>query len=449
MSPSLSKHLIYPLQEKLLHRPTFSYLRELEKSQWKSRNEIETIQLSKLQALLKIAKTHCPWYAKRINEAGINIEHLGFDDLKKLPITAKNEVQQFGDQMTWQGVPGGAFRYTTGGSSGQPLIFNFGRTRQASDAAGRIRARRWWGVDVGDPEVYLWGAPVELNKTDRIKTIRDRLLNQLVLNAFQMSVVTMGCYLGAIQRFNPKCIYGYASSVALLARYAQETNKSINIPNLKVICTTGEPLYAEQREIISKVFNVPVANEFGSRDIGFTAHENQHHQMLLLSESIIVEVLDQQGKSVQPGEMGEAVMTGLCSEAQPFIRYRTGDVLRLASEPDKDGRGLHVIEEVAGRSTDFLLHQNGSIVHALAAIYILRETLGVEQFKIIQHNINEFEIQIICNSFWNNNALESIDRKFKSRFGSRCITSIQKVEVIAPEASGKVRQVVSKVQPIF
>ena len=123
--------------------------------------------------------------------------------------------------------------------------------------------------------------------------------------------------------------------------------------------------------------------------------------MLLMSESIFLEILDHEGNPVNAGEMGEAVMTGLCSEAQPFIRYRTGDMVKLSTDSDKDGRGLHVIEEVVGRNTDFLIHENGSIVHALAAIYILRETDGVEQFKITQQAINEFEVLIVTNPFWN------------------------------------------------
>ena len=64
-----------------------------------------------------------------------------------------------------------------------------------------MRARRWWGIGPGDPEVYLWGAPVELDKTDRIKTLRDRLLNQLVLNAFEMSPTRMDEYASAISSF--------------------------------------------------------------------------------------------------------------------------------------------------------------------------------------------------------------------------------------------------------
>ena len=449
MTPYLSRHLIYPLQESLLNRPTFSYLQDLEDSQWLSRSELEALQVQKLQALLISAQQHSPWHAQRIVNSGMNVDAISLAELRKLPLMTRADVQQHGQEMVWPEVPGGAYRYTTGGSSGSPLIFNFGRSRQASDAAGRIRARRWWGVNVGEPELYLWGAPVELNKTDKIKTIRDRLLNQLVLNAFEMSPDNMSTYLTTIQKFKPKCIYGYASSLALLANYALQNNRKLSLPGLKVVCTTGEPLYPEQRQLISEFFKVPVANEFGSRDAGFIAHANSHQQMLLLSESNIVEVLDADGHPVKPGEMGEAVITGLCSEAQPFIRYRTGDMVKLSVEADKDGRGLHVLDEIVGRSTDFIVHQNGSIVHALAAIYVLRETLGVEQFKIIQQAINEFDILIVCNVFWNSASLTVIADKFKGRFGSACKIHVQLVTKIPTEASGKTRQVVSKVQPQF
>jgi hypothetical protein len=107
----------------------------------------------------------------------------------------KRDARDHVEQLVWREAPGGVFRYTTGGSSGEPLIFYFGRARQAADAAGRLRARRWWGVQPGDREVYLWGAPVELNRTDRIKTLRDRLVNQLLLNAFEMSPARMDDYL--------------------------------------------------------------------------------------------------------------------------------------------------------------------------------------------------------------------------------------------------------------
>ena len=444
---SLPGNFIYRLQEHFLHRPTFSYLRELERSQWLSREEMEQLQLRKLQVLLGIASQHCPWHAKRIQAAGLDLTRpLALQDFRKLPVMDKADASANQEELVWHQAPGGAFRYNTGGSSGKPLVFYYGRQRQASDAAGRMRARRWWGVEPGDREVYLWGAPVELNKTDRIKTLRDRLINQLVLNAFNMSTVQMDDYVHAIQSWQPRCIYGYASSLALLAAHAKERNMRFKLPRLRVVCTTGEPLFPHQRELIQSVFGVPAANEFGSRDIGFTAHETPHGQMLLMSESIFLEVLDPQGLPVRHGETGEAVLSGLCSEAQPFIRYRTGDMVRMSEDACKDDRGLHVISEVAGRSTDFLVKSDGTIMHALAGIYVLRSVEGVAEFKLIQRELRHLEVLVVPDRNWREDALHKIERGLKERMGEDVNIRIQLVDNIAAEASGKHRYVVSHVR---
>lgn len=447
MHPLIVKNILFPLHEKMLKRPTISYVNDLENSQWFSRNEVELLQRQKLKQLLRLAVEHCPWHKQRILAANLDLSDnylLTLEDLSKIPTMTKQDAQMHGADMTWFGVPGGAYQYTTGGSSGTPLNFHFGKWRQASDAAGRIRARRWWGIDIGDKEVYLWGAPVELAKTDRIKQFRDHLMNQILLNAFDMSPATMTEYLKSIQQYQPKCMYGYASSLALLARFAQSTDQAINIPGLKVIFTTGEPLYPDQRKIIQDTFQVPVANEFGSRDIGFTSHETPSGQMLLMSESHILEILDSNGQPVQTGETGEAVITGLCSQAQPFIRYKTGDMIKATDKTCQQGRGLHVLGEVIGRSTDFIIKQDGTILHALAVIYVLRAIEGVESFKIIQHSTKELEVQIVANLLWKECAQQKITEQLQQRLGKTNI-KINKLDSIPPEKSGKHRYVVSHV----
>jgi phenylacetate-CoA ligase len=207
-APWMSRRVVYPLHERLMKRPTFAYLESLEESQWLSRADLEGLQARKLTRLLQTAAKHSPWHAERIQAAGLDVGEdcapVTLEELRRLPVMTKQDARTNVDRMFWAGVPGGASRYNTGGSSGEPLIFYFGRLRQASDAAGRIRARRWWRVDVGEREAYLWGAPAELNKTDRIKTIRDGLLNQLVLNAFAMSAANMDAYLETVQAFRPK-----------------------------------------------------------------------------------------------------------------------------------------------------------------------------------------------------------------------------------------------------
>ncbi|MBI2798831.1 MAG: phenylacetate--CoA ligase family protein [Gammaproteobacteria bacterium] len=451
MNPWIARHLVYPLQEFACKRPTFSYLAALEKSQWMSRRDLEALQLEKLNRLLSNAQKHCPWHARRFDSAGLGsaVRNLSvdLDGLRRLPTMSKQDARTNLSDLVWSGVPGGAHKYNTGGSSGSPLIFYFGRDRQASDAAGRMRARQWWGVAPGEREAYLWGAPVELNKTDRIKTLRDRLLNQLVLNAFAMSASRMDEYLEALLAWNPVCVYGYASSVALLAAHAEARGRApLRLQHLKVVCTTGEPLYPHQREVIRRVFGAPVANEFGSRDIGFTAHEAPGGAMLLMSESHLLEVLDADGHPVAPGTSGEAVITGLTSHAQPFIRYRTGDIVKLSTQSDPAGRGLHRLDDVTGRQTDFVVTKDGTIMHALAVIYVLRAVEGIEQFKCIQHSPLEMEVLVVAGARWDDPAEAAIVAGLQARLGEDVRVWVRKVEDIPPELSGKHRYVVSHVK---
>lgn len=454
MYPKIVKNLLFPLHEKIMRRPTFDFAAELEKTQWLSRDALEQRQLDKLKALLNIAVAHSPWHAERIYKAQIPLtanQTLSFTDLARLPTMDKSDAQSHREQIAWAGVPGGRSLYNTGGSSGQPLIFYYGKERQASDAANRMRARRWWGINVGEREVFLWGAPVELAKTDRIKQFRDRLMNQLLLNAFEMSPDSMQRYIQAIEKFQPTCIYGYASSLTLFAKHIETQGKLPHLPQLKVVCTTGEPLYPNQRAIIQRVFGVPVANEYGSRDAGFIAHESPEGQMLASNETMILEILDPSGQPVAAGEIGEAVITGLHSQAQPFIRYRTGDMIKASAEQCKADRGLQVIDEVVGRSTDFIVAADGTIMHALAVIYVLRAIEGMGEFKIIQHSTTELEVQFVPaddyanDNRWQTVAEQEITQQLKQRLGQSTNIILKKTDKIPSEKSGKHRYVVSHV----
>ena len=444
--PAWFARSVFRTQEAAMRRPTFAVLAELDRTQWLSPEGMAEYQTQRLNALLQTALAHSPWHADRLRAAGlaeaVRERGVTLADLPRLPTMNKRDARDNVEQLVWRGAPGGVFKYTTGGSSGEPLIFHFGRARQAADAAGRLRARRWWGVQPGEREVYLWGAPVELNKTDRIKTVRDRLVNQLLLNAFEMSPARMDDYLAAIQRWNPKAIYGYASSIALLAAHAEARGIRPKLPALRVVSTTGEPLFPHQRELIERAFGVPVSVEYGARDAGLMALQSPDGALLQMSETHLIEVLDDAG---HPVEEGEAVITSLVSEAQPFIRYRTGDVVRRSGQIDPGGRGLAVLDAVVGRQTDFIVAADGRIMHALAVIYVLRAIPGVGQFKLIQHTVDRMEVQVVPDTRWNEGAREALIQGLRARLGPALDIDLKLQDAIAPEASGKHRYVVSHV----
>ena len=71
--PVLSRRVVYPLQERLLQRPTFAYLETLERSERLSRAELERLQMQELKTLLRTAKAHSPWHADRIVAAELDV----------------------------------------------------------------------------------------------------------------------------------------------------------------------------------------------------------------------------------------------------------------------------------------------------------------------------------------------------------------------------------------
>jgi phenylacetate-CoA ligase len=128
----------------------------------------------------------------------------------------------------------------------------------------------------------------------------------------------------------------------------------------------------------------------------------------------------------------------------PFIRYRTGDLAVMGLRPCVCGRGLPVLEQVLGRSTDFIRTQTGNAMHALALIYEVRDKPGVRSFKFIQAEDLSLELQIVAGPELNDEVEEAIRAGLLARMGEGAAITLRKVAEIPPEKSGKYRYVVSK-----
>jgi phenylacetate-CoA ligase len=447
MNKALVKHLLYPLHEKIIGRKTLSYLAELEEQQWKSPQEIEKLKFEKLKQLLLHAKQNVPFYARQFAEAGFNPERMqAIDDFKVLPFLSKSEIRKNLEALQWKGCPGGLFRYNTGGSSGEPLVFYFDRRRQAYDAAARALTHRWWGIDIGDKELYLWGSPLEITKQDRLKTLRDLLTNQLLISAFEVSPQHVPQMVAQIKRFRPKCIFGYPSTIDLFCQMASKQNLDLRSIGVQVVFSTAEVLYDHQKHSISDYFGgIPVVDGYGSREGGFISHqcrENTHHVM---DPNYILEFI-KDGKEAPAGEDGEITVTHLDAWGMPFIRYRTGDIARSGTGQCKCGRGLQSISSIQGRTTDFVVTPDGRWQHALSIIYVVRDIEGVAEFKIIQQDVDDIQVLLkIHEDLYPKNGNERIIQGFKKRMGDEIKVRVEMVSEIPREASGKHRYVVSKV----
>ena len=446
MYTQLISGLIFPLHERLKQHTTVAVRKRMEETQWWDKARLEQLQLERLRALLQQAAQHVPYFRElfaRIGFAPGNLSSLA--DLTRLPFLTKAEIRAHLEVLKADNAQGLA-RFNTGGSSGEPLIFFIGNERVSHDVAAKWRATRWWGVDIGDPEIVVWGSPIELGSQDKIRMLRDKLLRTKLLPAFEMSPAKLDGFVAEIRAMRPKMLFGYPSALAHIAAHAESKGMRMDDLGVKVAFVTSEKLYDYQRQKIESIFGCPVANGYGGRDAGFIAHACPQGGMHITAEDIIVEIIDAAGKPVAKGEAGEIVVTHLATGEFPFIRYRTGDVGVLDTQGCACGRGLPLLKEIQGRATDFIVAQDGTVMHGLALIYILRDLRGVKEFKIVQEDINTVRILLVAEEYAQ--AMEnSIRAGIRARLGQGVNVIIEQVSEIPKEASGKFRYVVSHIAP--
>ena len=439
--------LLFPLHERLKQHDSVARRAALERSQWLQPEQLQALQLERLRGFLVQIGRSVPYYRERFASLGFDPAGLrSVDELTHLPLLGKPEIRANLERLKADGH-GPLSRYTTGGSSGEPLIFYIGKSRKSHDVAAKWRATRWWGVDIGDRELVVWGSPVELGAQDRLRRLRDGLMRSQLLPAFEMSPASLDGFVATLRRRRPAMLFGYPSSLSLLAGHARERGLRLDYLGLRVVFVTAEKLYDNQRALLESVFGCPVANGYGARDAGFIAHQCPSGSLHISAEDIVVETLTPDGRPSAPGQPGEIVVTHLATQDFPLLRYRTGDIGLLGRQRCACGRGLPVLAEVQGRSTDFVVARDGTVMHGLALIYTLRELAGVEHFRIEQRSLDLTVVQVVAGPAFDDAARARIQRDFKARLGAVVEVRIESVAAIAPEASGKHRYVLSRVTP--
>jgi len=428
------------------HR-TFRVLRDMEKMQWVSRDQLVEIQQQRLSLFLQSAAVNVPYYADVFRQLLLDArDQLGRDDFEKLPFLTKDIIRRNLPRLQSK-TARRVRKFSTGGSTGAPLTFLLGATRVSSDVAARMRAESWFGVSPTDPEFAIWGSPVELTKQDRLRDLRDRILRTRLLSAFEMNAATMTRYLDEIEKTGCRRVFGYPSSIFLLCEHARREKRDLRKLEVKAVFVTAEYLFDHWRTAISETFGSPVANGYGARDSGFVAHECPAGGMHITADRLIVEIVGDDGHPLPPGQSGEIVVTNLDTPEMPFIRYRTGDVGALSVHSCSCGRTLPLLERVDGRKTDFVVAPDGRVMHGLSLIYVVREIPGIVSFRITQKRLTAFEVEIVRNQQYDPAGERLICEGFTRRLRAPVSVNIVYRDSIAPTASGKTRHVISEVGP--
>ncbi len=447
MLPIIARN-VFHLQERMLGRDSFGILAELLRTERLSSDEMQHLQLSRLRQLVRTAHEHTPYWRQVMDELAIQPDDLrSLADLKRFPLLNKDTLRNSRESMVWREEGPRVQMVRTSGSTNEALQFYSSSTREAHINAARMRGHEWVGVRRGEKELYYWGSPVELSRQDRIKRIRDWLINDGLTNGFEVTPDRLKAYFQQWLQWKPKCIFGYPSTCVLTVTMAESLGldlRELKRRGLAVIITTSEMLSDVDRKLITDGFGVPVFDSFGLREAGLIGHECSRGTMHCTDEQLILETIDPETLEPIDGE-GELVVTNIVGRAFPVIRYRTGDIVTLSNEPCACGRTLSRVKISGGRAVEFVVTKAGKWVVGYSFIYIARSVQGVVKFQVVQEKLGEIRIRLVVDERFPPDGIEQIKLQASKRLGGDDRIEVEIVEDIKPAPSGKYRPVISKV----
>jgi phenylacetate-coenzyme A ligase PaaK-like adenylate-forming protein len=330
---------------------------------------------------------------------------------------------------------------STGGSTGEPTWFLHDTNMQLASKATNVYCRLKVGWRPGLPTIIVWGSERDIGKQQAIsRRALLRLANLLLIDAYELTSETVDRVLDLVRKHPAVGIYGFSSMLEFIARETLARGDLPPVGRVAAAWNGGEMLYESQCESFRNAFGIPILNYYGARELSSMAYQPKAGSSLkALRPLLFLEIVDQHGKPVGPGETGRLIWTNTACRGTPFVRFDVGDV-GCYDAGDCDESGIRAIKQLQGRFAGLLKLPNGKTINCIFWNHILKEYAEVEQFQIVLKNDREILFRLKGNPF-------SPERELELRQRLRILlsdipVSISWVEKIPLTPQGKLVQVV-------
>lgn len=414
-------------------------LRFLNQSQYWPREEMDNYQMNELNKLLALVSEKSPFYQQYYKKSKISLENIS--DLNLLPYLTKDIVVKNLPEIPVEGCSGKLAKHTTSGSTGVPLAIQISAEAQAFRKAGRYRFYSWWGIKPHDKNILVWAKkatsqPTQVTSLKKIKNaIRDNTIDRtLFINVFDLTKLTVKDYFNQSIAFRPRYIRGYLSGVLQFAELIVDAGLSVEQLNIQLVIVTSETLIDVQRTYLENVFQCPVANEYGAAEAGLFAFNCPSQNLHVFEEAVMMSTLPD----------GRVVVTEYRNTVTPLINYINNDVVTASSSSCKCGRTLKILEEIKGRTNDYVLKMNGDKISPYIFYYAVKELddVGfencVKKYKVKQ-NGSKFLFSLIKGPGFCDDVTVYLSNRIKKVVGEDVEVIFQFVDEIEREKSGKLR----------
>lgn len=321
-----------------------------------TREQISALQLERLQATVR----HCmnsPFYKQRFEEIGLKPEDIkSLDDIRKIPYTTKADLRDtypFG--MASVPLRECTRLHSSSGTTGTPTVIL--HTKKDLEEWANQVARNLWMVGLRPDDVFQNSSGYGMFTGGLGFQYGAERLGMLTIPAAAGNSLRQ---IKFMTDFGTTALHAVPSYVTRLYEVMQSAGVDPRKDTkLKVLAIGAEPHSEEQRRRIEEMMGVKAYNSFGMSEmcgpgVGFECQEQ--NGLHFWEDYYIVEIVDPETlEPVADGEIGELVLTSLCREAMPLLRYRTRDLTRVLGRTCPCGRNHVRIDRMRGRSDDMMV----------------------------------------------------------------------------------------------
>ncbi|MCP4402609.1 MAG: phenylacetate--CoA ligase family protein [bacterium] len=416
-------------------------LRVLQKNQYLPSAELKALQSRKLRQIVRHAYEHVSYYRQVFDSASIKPEQIhGLEHLDKLPILSKDTLKSLEprDILTHGIRPKQCVVKDTSGSTGKPLQVFFNEAERDFQILLNLRiflAARFTPIE---KTAYLV-------KPERFPEKKHWFQHFGILRRDYCSVFdSQDMQIDFLRRSKPDILYGYASSLIMLAHRIQE--QGIEDIRLKAVFSSAETLEQKSKAAIASAMNTQVYDILGMVEMGDIAWECPAQKGYHMNtDSVIIEFLDDRNQPVQSGQEGRLVCTSLYSYTMPLIRYEVGDICIPSKRICSCGRTLPLMERVQGRVNDFIVLSDGQLFPPGLITAIMAGFQEVLQYKVLQEQKESLLVQIVRGNEYCETTSQRVKKEFEEAVHHKLEIRVEPVQQIPRDTSGKIRTVVSNV----
>jgi phenylacetate-coenzyme A ligase PaaK-like adenylate-forming protein len=406
-APSPARHVLTSARGWLLTRlryssQTLAFLRQLRRNETWSATQIRQYQLSALRRTLDHALRSAPYYA---HYSSVEIRSL--DDLRRFPILTRDAALANQENLLAQDVPPRErIRAGTTGTTGASLQVAYTEQLARENWAFLLRQWAWAGLRPRRPRVTFQGArvvpPERREPPFWTYNLPER---QILASIFHLSQSTADVYLEFLKRHRGKILEGFPSVLGILADFA--LTRGVQVP-MRAVFTSGEPLYPSNRSKIEEVFGARIFDSYGMTEYCGLIQECEAGRMHLAPEYGYLEILDDAGNPVEPGEEGHFVWTGFLNRAMPLIRYRIGDRGRWEdSGPCPCGRAFPQVVPTITRESDILRCPDGRIFSPRALNQLLKQATALRFCQFVHTRSDRVVVRAVTSALTPDNSLQT------------------------------------------